>query len=130
MSDAPKRQTFGRSSRILNAKEYSAVMRARLRIGGGLFIGHAMRRADSPNWRLGLIVPKKFEPDAVRRNALKRVWRDFFRRQLEDLDRLDRGHDLVVRLAAKPVAGTLKPLKQICLQDAKELLAKLRVQIR
>ncbi len=34
----------------------------------------------APVWRLGLVVPKRYEPTAVGRNTVKRRWRDAFRR--------------------------------------------------
>jgi ribonuclease P protein component len=130
MNDARSKQTFGRTSRILNAKEYAAVMRARLRIGGTLFVGHVLSRGDVAPWRLGLIVPKRFEPSAVRRNAVKRVWRDSFRRESEGLLALNHGHDVVIRLVAKPKAGPLLALKRACRGEARALLEKLPRSVR
>jgi len=130
MIDTQPKQTFGRSSRILNAKEYAAVMRARVRIGGSLFVGHILSRGDDANWRLGLIVPKRFEPSAVRRNAVKRVWRDSFRRESQTLSELHSGHDLVIRMVSKPAPGALLALKRACRGEALSLLKKLPQSIR
>jgi ribonuclease P protein component len=33
-----------------------------------------------PCWRLGLVIPKRYEASAVARNTIKRRWRDAFRR--------------------------------------------------
>jgi ribonuclease P protein component len=129
MTDTPSRLIFGRSSRILNAKDFSAVMRARMRFGSGLFVGHVKPRAHTNQWRLGLVLPKKFEPSAVRRNALKRVWRDLFRRELPALEQLPFGHDLVVRLVARPKARALTPLRRTCRQDACVLLTQIRATL-
>ena len=130
MSDARPNQTFGRSCRILDAKQYAAVMRARLRVPGTLFVGHVLSRGDDSNWRLGLIVPKRFEPSAVRRNALKRIWRESFRHEYPELLRLARGHDVVIRLVAKPQPGPLLALKKNCRSEAQILLKKLPRSIR
>jgi ribonuclease P protein component len=130
MSDARPNLTFGRSCRILDAKQYAAVMRARLRVAGTLFVGHVLRREDDSHWRLGLIVPKRFEPSAVRRNAVKRVWRDSFRREYPELLRLARGHDIVIRLVGKPEAGPLLALKRSCRSEAQMLLKKFPRSIR
>jgi ribonuclease P protein component len=130
MIDTRQKQTFGRSSRILNAKEYAAVMRGRVRIGGSLFVGHALSRGDDTSWRLGLIVPKRFEPSAVRRNALKRVWRDSFRRECQTLLALNCGHDLVIRLVSKPAPGALLALKRAASSEAAQLFKRLPKSIR
>ena len=130
MSDARPNQTFGRSCRILDAKQYAAVMRGRLRVSGNLFVGHVLSRDDDPQWRLGLIVPKRFEPSAVRRNAVKRVWRESFRQEHAELLTLLRGHDVVIRLVAKPKAGALLALKQSCRREAQMLLKKFPRSIR
>ena len=42
-----------------------------------------------PSARLGLIVPKKGNPKAVRRNRIKRIVRDSFRRHYARLPALD-----------------------------------------
>ena len=34
----------------------------------------------APMWRLGLVIPKRYEASAVARNTIKRRWRDAFRR--------------------------------------------------
>jgi ribonuclease P protein component len=130
MTDTPARLTFGRSSRILNAKDYGAVMRGRMRFGGDLFVGHLKAREDTREWRLGLIVPKKFEPSAVRRNAVKRVWRDLFRRHLPALENLRAGHDLVIRLAGRPRARALTPLRRLCQEEALVLLTQIGAKLR
>jgi len=63
-------------------------------------------------WRLGLVVPKRFEASAVRRNTIKRVWREVFRTRRERLLALSPGQDLVVRLTAslkaKPAKGAAR----------------------
>jgi ribonuclease P protein component len=126
MTDVAASQAFGRSRRILTAKDYAAVMRSRTRFSGGLFVGHLRLREDTSQWRLGLVVPKKFEPNAVRRNALKRVWRDLFRRELGSLEELNAGHDLVIRLFARPRAQGLTPLRKLCRAEAQGLLTQIR----
>jgi ribonuclease P protein component len=105
-------------------------MRGRMRFGGDLFVGHLRIREDTREWRLGLIVPKKLEPSAVRRNAVKRVWRDLFRRQLPTLEESRVGHDLVVRLAARSTPRALTPLRRLCQEEARLLLSQIKASVR
>ncbi len=71
---------FPKSSRLLNAGEYSLVFNqttARAAAGAGTVIGIKSNRSDS---RLGIIVAKKNVKLAAQRNRVKRVVRDYFRR--------------------------------------------------
>lgn len=98
----------GASWRLRRSERYRNAQRLR---GEGIFrILRAAnrRRADCvsvqvrPNGlnysRLGLIVPKRFLPRAVDRNCVKRVLREWFRRNQAPLI----GQDLLVRVDARP----------------------------
>ena len=91
----------------------------------GPFALHFARIVDgsgttSPVWRLGLVIPKRYEKSAVARNTIKRRWRAAFR-QCHALMSAEFGSaDLVVRLrapllpksTATDVAAALKPAKR------------------
>jgi len=61
-----------------------------------------------PQPRLGLIIGKRFAPQAVTRNALKRVIREAFRSHRQALP----ARDYVVRLHAKVGSGSLTAIKR------------------
>lgn len=85
--------------------------------------------AESSVWRLGLIVPKRYEASAVRRNAIKRIWREAFRRRSELLDLPGRG--LVARLlSAIAPDQSLALLKRQCHEDAEILLQQMTVKLQ
>lgn len=52
----------------------------------------------APMWRLGLVIPKRYEASAVARNTIKRRWRDAFRRGRVAWAAEFGGADVVVRL--------------------------------
>ena len=90
--------TFPKSSRLLNAGDYSLVFNkttARAAAGAGTVIGIKSERPDS---RLVIIVAKKNVKLAAQRNRVKRIVRDYFRRHplAEPMD--------IVFLARKGVA--------------------------
>ena len=71
---------FPKSSRLLNAGDYSLVFNkttARAAAGEGTVIGI---KSDQPDSRLGIIVAKKNVKLAAQRNRVKRIVRDYFRR--------------------------------------------------
>ncbi len=84
---------------------------------------------ESRVWRLGLVVPKRYEASSVRRNAIKRIWREAFRCRAELLNLPGRG--LVARLL-----GTIAPeqslvlLKRQCHEDAENLLQQMTVKLQ
>ena len=61
-----------------------------------------------PGWRLGLVIPKRYEASAVARNTIKRRWRDAFRRGRTAWADEFGSIDLVVRLQSPLVP---KPAK-------------------
>jgi len=59
--------------------------------------------------RLGLIVPKRIFPRAVDRNRMKRLVREWFRRNQASLG----GRDILVRLTAQSDVGVVGDLSQL-----------------
>jgi len=94
--------SFRPEVRLRRAEEYSAVFSARKVLRNGAFDLHVLRREDG-SARLGLVIPKKIARLSVLRNTIKRIARDAFRRRRLELPPVD----LVLRLARKPVDGTL-----------------------
>ena len=62
----------------------------------------------APTWRLGLVIPKRYEATAVGRNTIKRRWRDAFRRGHGSWSGEFGSADLVVRLQAPLVPKASK----------------------
>ena len=93
-------QGFPRQARLTQAKEFETILRRpELRLRAGPLrlnaVFNRMQRA-----RLGLVVGKKAVPRAHKRNRIKRILRDRFRRGCDQLGALD----IVIR-----VAGPVKP---------------------
>lgn len=73
-----------------------------------------------PVWRLGLVIPKRYEKSAVARNTIKRRWRAAFRQDHALLSQEFGSADLVVRLrapllpksTAADIVAALKPAKR------------------
>jgi len=65
----------------------------------GVFAFHVVA-VEASAWRLGLVIPKRFEQSAVARNSIKRRWREAFRvRRSAWADEFG-GADLVIRMTA------------------------------
>jgi|GEM_PF-3059415 len=88
------------------------------------FAIHLRASSESENWRLGLVIPKRWEARAVARVAIKRAWREGFRCKRGTFERLGTRHDLVVRLCAKPPQGSLVQLKKWCRAERETLFAQ------
>ena len=65
----------------------------------GVFAFHVVA-VEAAAWRLGLVIPKRFEKSAVARNTIKRRWREAFRVRRDDWTREFGGADLVIRMTA------------------------------
>ena len=63
-------------------------------------MGQPEQADQSPVWRLGLVIPKRYEASAVARNTIKRRWRDAFRRGRAAWAAEFGSADVVVRLQA------------------------------
>ena len=70
---------FPKSSRLLNASDYSRVFDGADAKGSHKYLLLLAKRNDRPGHRLGLVVAKKNVRLAVQRNRIKRVAREFFR---------------------------------------------------
>ena len=106
-------QRFSRQFRLTEAPDFESTLRERPVARTRSFALH-VRPALGRGWRLGLVIPKRWEVRAVSRVAIKRVWRETFRRQRGILQKFGRHHDLVVRLCAKPPHGSPSQLKRWC----------------
>lgn len=80
--------SFPRSLRLLHGAEFEACFATRQRVAGRYFLIHWAHSAQGCA-RLGLAVSRKVDRRAVRRNRLKRVLRDHFRRHHGLLPALD-----------------------------------------
>lgn len=83
---------FTRLQRLLKTDEFSSVFNLR-RIQANNFFQVWIRPNDLGRARLGIVVSKKVEKRAVRRNLIKRMSRELFRHQAVQLA----GFDLIVR---------------------------------
>lgn len=79
---------FPRRVRIVRSADYLALRKAGKRVNARNFradvAGNALEHA-----RLGLVVSKRVSKSAVRRNRIKRICRDSFRRHRERLPDID-----------------------------------------
>lgn len=86
-------QGFPRRARLIKTDDFSSVFNFRKRISGPyLIIYYRFSQHACP--RLGMIVSKKVAASSVRRNYMRRVLREFFRKQQSKLGNAD----LVIRV--------------------------------
>ena len=71
--------SFGKSSRLLNAADYSQVFDGCEARASHKHLLLLARKNDGPGHRLGLVIAKKNVRLAVQRNRVKRIAREFFR---------------------------------------------------
>lgn len=111
-------QSFGWQKKMRKTDEFSSVFHFRF-IYAQDFLDFLM----APNYlgysRLGLIVPKKIIPTAVRRNYIKRSIREAFRLNQTELD----GFDLIARVKKMVDKPNLAQVLQSDIQSCKALLA-------
>jgi len=72
-----------------------------------------------PIWRLGLVIPKRYESSAVARNTIKRRWRAAFQRDQASLSAEFGSADLVVRLQGPLMPKSTAPATVAALAPAK-----------
>ncbi|MEO8935384.1 MAG: ribonuclease P protein component [Burkholderiaceae bacterium] len=89
--EPPNEATYPRDARMTTPAEFDRCLRRSAFHRSGSFALHlcwidaAMHAPTvalpaTPMWRLGLVIPKRYEASAVARNTIKRRWRDAFRR--------------------------------------------------
>jgi ribonuclease P protein component len=84
---------FPRRARLVKTDDFSSVFNFRKRISGPYLIVY-YRYNEYGRPRLGMIVGKKVASAAVRRNYMRRVLREFFRKQQSKLGNVD----IVIRI--------------------------------
>ncbi len=116
----PVAESLGRAGRIPAVEGFDHCLRRPPLYRSGAFAFHLVVR-EQAGWRLGLVVPKRHVKSAVDRNALKRRWREAFRRVRASWDGRFGGADLVVRLQSRPA-----DLRAV---DAPAMLAQLAARL-
>lgn len=103
---------YSRAARMTTPAEFDRCLRRPALHRSGPFALHLcwVDGASEPAWRLGLVVPKRYEATAVGRNTIKRRWRDAFRRGREQWAGEFGSADLVVRLQT-PLVPKVKAAK-------------------
>lgn len=79
MGTQPTDSSFGKTRRLLNAKDYSRVFDGAEARASHKHLLLLARTNNRPGHRLGLVIAKKNVRLAVERNRIKRVTREFFR---------------------------------------------------
>jgi ribonuclease P protein component len=93
-------QCFRDSQRLLSAADYRKVFQGTEHKAGQKEVLLLARNSDHPRHRLGLAIAKKHVPTAVKRNLIKRLTRECFRK----LDKKSPSMDVVV--LSRPGANT------------------------
>jgi ribonuclease P protein component len=83
-----KNQGFPRQARIIKTDDFSSVFSFRKRVSGHYLAIHYQYNALGSS-RLGLVVAKKIAKRSVDRNYMRRVLREFFRKQQFSLGSID-----------------------------------------
>ncbi|MGB6242195.1 MAG: ribonuclease P protein component [Castellaniella sp.] len=112
---------FPSAARLHRPSEYAAALKGRRVARGALFVVSSPRQPEGTPVRLGLVVPKRYAPLAVTRNAIKRVIREAFRLRRSDLPE----GDLVFRLVNRPDPASLTVLKRQVRAEVDALLGKI-----
>ena len=83
------RATFPRAARLLTPADFARLRGISRRIGSASFAAEIAPAATASCARLGLAVSRRVSKRAVRRNRIKRIARDSFRRQRANLPACD-----------------------------------------
>jgi ribonuclease P protein component len=86
--DAPRMQTFGPDDRIRRRSDFKTVQSRGKRVHTPHFVIIVLPRPEGTQ-RLGITVTRKISPSAVRRNRVKRLVREVFRKNRELFPRAD-----------------------------------------
>jgi ribonuclease P protein component len=124
VTDARRAARSASDLAIVDAAAFDRCLAQRALVRSGAFAIHLYRHglardtlvrpaAEScaDDWRLGLVIPKRYEASAVARNTIKRRWRGAFRQGCVQWAVEFGGADLVVRLSA-PLAAKTSPMAQ------------------
>lgn len=122
---------FRRFARLTRPEQFQRALSHRPVGRSALFVCHHCKQPpDSASElsvaRLGLVVPKRFAKQAVRRNAIKRVIREAFRKNLASLPK----GDLVIRLRCASPSLSLAGLKTVVRAEIEEIFLALGRQPR
>ena len=113
---------FPRRSRLLSAHQYTDVFKQPDIVVSDGPLRIRVRKNNIEHARLGLVIAKRFFSKAVRRNRIKRIIRDQFRRKINNLPSVD----LVIQVFAELDDDRLHKLleRQFLLLESKEDLKK------
>ena len=122
MNDAKPSLRFPRVHRISRSGDFSRIYREGSRARGGLMTVVVLPNG-TPHTRLGLSVGKRCWRKAVKRNRVRRVFREAFRTALPELPP---GLDVVVIASEPEVAPTLEGASQELVRMAAKALRRYR----
>ncbi len=111
---------------LREAAEFAACLGQRPLLRDGAFALHVVRHASAElagdfgsTWRLGLVIPKRYEKSAVARNTIKRRWRAAFARIAAACAGEFGPADVVVRMQSPLVPKAASPTLKADLAPAK-----------
>jgi ribonuclease P protein component len=120
------RENFPRTARLTEAAQFASMLAFRPTVRNARFAIHLKDGEEQSGWRLGLIIPKRWLNRSVARNVVRRVWREAFRKLRPELEKQFYGHDILVRLVARPKVADLCELRRVCAEDAQILLLQVK----
>lgn len=83
------RKTFLRQARLLNAFDFRSVFKKGKRRKSSYFTVVFCLNRQGQHARIGVVIPKRYNPHAVTRNRIRRVIRESFRHHQTQLGQLD-----------------------------------------
>ena len=118
------RATLSPAARLHRPSEYAAALKGRRIARGALLVVSSPREQPQAGAqaRLGLIIAKRFAARAVTRNTIKRIIREAFRQQRQQLP----PRDFVFRLHSPVAPVSLTQLKKQLRAEADTLLDRVR----
>ena len=121
---SPRRSRFTRAMRMRSGSDFERAYREGSRARGAVLIVVA-RPNGAPSSRLGLSVGRRIWKSAVRRNRVRRVFRESFRLEFSELPE---GFDFVLipaeRQLTPALAATRRELKKLAHKAARRALEK------
>lgn len=113
-------QTFKRTDKLVKTDEFSSVFDFKDRYRSHFFVLH-YKPNDLSHSRLGLVVGKKTQKSAVKRNYMRRVMRELFRTHPS---RMLLSYDLVIRITKPFGANDFTAVEQQFQRLIQQLLNK------